>query len=113
MERLIDLHTHSTASDGSMQPAELVRHARDAGLSAVAVSDHDTADGVREALAAGRDCGIEVIPAIELSAVSDTETHILGYFIDPASKVLADAVDYIQEVRTRRITETCDMLREH
>ena len=113
MERLIDLHTHSTASDGSMRPAELVRHAKAAGLSAVALSDHDTTDGLAEALAAGADCGIEVIPAIELSAASETETHILGYFIDPASKVLRDAVGYIREVRCERIAETCDMLREH
>ncbi|MBR4895221.1 MAG: PHP domain-containing protein [Clostridia bacterium] len=113
MERLIDLHTHSTASDGSMTPAELVKHAKDAGLCAVAVSDHDTADGVREALAAGKACGIEVIPAIELSAASETETHILGYFIDPASKILADAVGHIRAVRVERIGETCRMLGEH
>ena len=113
MDKTIDLHTHSTASDGSMTPSELVRHAKDAGLSAVAVSDHDTADGVREAMAAGRACGIEVIPAIELSAASETETHILGYFIDPASKILAEAVGHIRAVRVERIGETCRMLRDH
>ena len=111
-ERRIDLHTHSTCSDGSMTPGELVRHAKASGLSAVALSDHDTADGVREALAAGRACGIEVIPAIELSAKSDTETHILGYFIDPDSKTLSEAVDYIRAVRVERIGETCSMLRD-
>ena len=109
-EKYIDLHTHTVCSDGSMTPRELVRHAKDAGLSAVAVSDHDTADGVHEALAAGREFGIEVIPAIELSAVSDTETHILGYFIDPDSAELRDSVDYIREIRTKRIGETCEML---
>lgn len=112
-QRRIDLHTHSTMSDGSMTPAELVRHAKEAGLSAVALSDHDTADGVKEALRTGRDIGIEVIPAIELSAQSDTETHILGYFIDPDSPVLRDAVDEIRRVRTERIGETCLMLAEH
>lgn len=112
MERRIDLHTHTTCSDGSMTPRELVRHAKESGLSAVAVSDHDTADGVKEAMAAGRDCGVEVVPAIELSAKSDTETHILGYFIDPDSKVLAEAADYIRAVRAERIGETCGMLRE-
>lgn len=109
-EKLIDLHTHTVCSDGSMTPAELVRHAFDAGLSAVAVSDHDTADGVHEAVKTGVECGIEVIPAIELSAKSDTETHILGYFIDPDSKKLQDAMTYIREVRTVRLGETCDML---
>lgn len=109
-EKYIDLHTHTVCSDGSMTPRDLVHHAKEAGLSAVAVSDHDTADGVREALAAGREFGIEVIPAIELSAVSDTETHILGYFIDPESAELRDSVDYIRDIRTKRIGETCEML---
>ena len=65
-----------------MTPAELVRHAKAEGLSAVALSDHDSLSGVAEAMAEGEKIGIEVIPAIELSAESDTETHILGYFID-------------------------------
>ena len=72
-----------------MTPCELVRHAKESGLSAVAVSDHDTADGVAEALKTGKEVGIEVIPAIELSAQSDTETHILGYFIRPSVREIA------------------------
>ena len=79
--KMIDLHTHSIYSDGSMTPAELVRHAKAEGLCAVALSDHDSLSGVAEAMAEGERIGIEVIPAIELSAESDTETHILGYFI--------------------------------
>ena len=110
---MIDLHTHTLCSDGSMTPAELVKHAKRSGLSAVAVSDHDTADGVKEAMETGREIGIEVIPAIELSAVSDTETHILGYFIDPDSTALVKAVDHIRDVRTQRIGETCEMLAKH
>lgn len=93
-----------------MTPGELVRHAKLSGLRAVAVADHDTADGVREALNVGKAVGIEVIPAIELSAKSDTETHILGYFIDPDSEALKSAVDYIRDVRVQRIGETCEML---
>lgn len=112
-EKYIDLHTHTVCSDGSMTPTELVHHAKEAGLSAVAVSDHDTADGVAEAMAAGQACGIQVIPAIELSAVSKTETHILGYFIDPTSPALVQAVDNIRKVRTERIGETCDMLAKY
>lgn len=111
MERLIDLHTHSTCSDGSMSPRELVRYAKAKGLSALALTDHDTADGVGDALDEGRRIGLEVIPAIELSAKSDTETHILGYFIDPDSRVLREAVGTIRAVRTERIGETCEMLR--
>ncbi len=109
-DKLIDLHTHTECSDGSMTPRELVRHAVDAGLSAVAVSDHDTADGVSEALKAGAELGIEVIPAIELSAKSDTETHILGYFIDVNSARLNNALENIRKVRTERIGETCELL---
>lgn len=110
---MIDLHTHTIRSDGSMTPAELVRHAKAGGLSAVAVSDHDTADGVKEAIKTGTKIGIEVIPAIELSAISDTETHILGYFIDPDSPALLSAVDYIRDIRTKRMGETCDMLAKY
>lgn len=109
-EKYIDLHTHTIYSDGSMSPEALIRHAKNSGLAAAAVSDHDTADGVKEALATGKKYGIEVIPAIELSAKSDTETHILGYFIDPDSPKLTEAMAYIREVRTIRLGETCGML---
>ncbi len=112
-EKIIDLHTHTVCSDGSMTPAELVRHAKASSLSAVAVSDHDTADGVKEAIATGAEVGIEVIPAIELSAISNTETHILGYFIDPDAPALVQAVDNIRAIRTQRIGETCDMLAKY
>ncbi len=111
-ELVIDLHTHTTCSDGSMTPDELVCHAKNCGLAAVAVSDHDTSDGVKMAMEAGKKYGIEVIPAIELSARSDTETHILGYFIDPDSPKLAEAMTYIREVRTIRLGETCGMLQK-
>jgi len=111
--KYIDLHTHTVCSDGSMTPADLVRHAKESGLSAVAVSDHDTADGVKEAMAVGNEVGIEVVPAIELSAISDTETHILGYFIDPDSEALVSAVDNIRAIRTQRIGETCEMLEKY
>lgn len=78
--KLIDLHTHSTASDGSMSPAEVVRLAREKGLSAIALTDHDTIDGVREALEEGKKSGVEVIPGIEISVDFKPEMHILGYF---------------------------------
>lgn len=82
MTRIIDLHTHSIASDGSMSPAELVRHAKDKGLAAVALTDHDTVEGISEALAEGNRIGIEVIPGIEISTNYKPEMHILGYFLD-------------------------------
>ena len=80
--KLIDLHTHSLKSDGAQTPADVVRTAYAAGLSAIALSDHDNIEGVPEAMAEGERLGVEVIPAVELSAQSDTELHILGYFID-------------------------------
>ncbi len=79
-KKLIDLHTHSMASDGSMSPAELVRHAHEKGLSALALTDHDTVDGVQEALEEGKRLGVEVIPGIEISVDYKPEMHILGYF---------------------------------
>lgn len=80
MEKIIDLHTHSTASDGSMSPSELVRHAKAIGLAAIALTDHDTVDGVDEALNEGARLGIEVIPGIEISVKFKPEMHILGLF---------------------------------
>jgi predicted metal-dependent phosphoesterase TrpH len=82
MNRIIDLHTHSIASDGSMSPAQLVRHAKDKGLAAIALTDHDTVEGVCEALDEGNRIGIEVIPGIEISTRYKPEMHILGYFFD-------------------------------
>ena len=110
--KTIDLHTHSLASDGAQTPAEVVRTAHAAGLAAMALSDHDTIDGVAEAMAEGKRLGIEVIPAVELSAQSDTELHILGYFIDIQNKPLIDAMGYALKVRDERQEETCAKLNE-
>lgn len=112
MEKLIDLHTHSIMSDGSMTPAEVVREAKKAGLAAIALSDHDTVDGVREAVAEGKKIGVEVIPAIEFSVISKTETHILGYFIDIDSPLLSDALKSIIDTRRERNEITCLKLNE-
>ena len=82
MKRL-DLHLHTTFSDGSLPPAEVVRLAQHVNVSALAITDHDTVDGIPEALTAGRDVGIEIIPGIEISSRwRGVEAHILGYFID-------------------------------
>lgn len=78
-ERFVDLHTHSTASDGSRVPADVIREAKRVGLAALALTDHDTIDGIAEATAMGAELGVRVIPGIELSAVEgESETHILG-----------------------------------
>ncbi len=112
MEKYIDLHTHSLKSDGSMTPAEVVREAKKAGLAAIALSDHDTVDGVREALAEGEKIGVEVIPAIEFSVISETETHILGYFIDIENPALLETLESVKAVRKERNEGTCRKLNE-
>ncbi len=108
----IDLHTHSNCSDGSMSPRELVAHAAEHGLKAIALTDHDTVAGIDEALEAGREYGVEVVPAIEFSVQSDTETHILGFYIDHKGKLIQDALANINTVRWQRTVNTCNKLRE-
>ena len=112
----IDLHAHTTASDGTLSPRELVAHAREIGLSAVAVSDHDTVGGWAEALEAGRELGVAVVPAIELS-VSDAhgKFHLLGYFPGRTTldgTELGEAVAALQVERDERNTRIYAKLRE-
>ncbi len=112
MEKYIDLHTHSLKSDGSMTPAEVVREAKKAGLSAIALSDHDTVDGLAEAIEEGEKIGVEVVPAIEFSVISKTETHILGYYIDYENRELKKTIEDIIELRLERNKITCQKLNE-
>ncbi len=106
MRKLIDLHVHTTASDGSLSPSEAVVLARKKGLSAIAITDHDTADGVEEALAAAKGAGVELIPGIELSVdYKGYGVHILGYFIDPKAESLRKLLDWVIWERERRNTE--------
>ena len=112
MEKYIDLHTHSLKSDGSMTPTEVVEEAKRAGLAAIALSDHDTVDGVREAVEAGLRLGVEVIPAIEFSVKSKTETHILGYFIDIENPDLIQTLKEVVDLRIERNHVTCQRLNE-
>ncbi|MEW5948908.1 MAG: PHP domain-containing protein [Thermodesulfobacteriota bacterium] len=109
MPDLIDLHCHTTASDGSLTPSELVRKAKECGLKAVAITDHDTVEGVGEALAEGERLNFEVIPGIEISAeIPSGSMHILGYFIDHNSSELLAVLRKLQdsrETRNHRIIE--------
>jgi predicted metal-dependent phosphoesterase TrpH len=100
----VDLHIHSTFSDGSFTPREIVDLARARGLKAIAITDHDTAEGVIEAVAAGEKSGIEVVPAVELSIKNEpgkdfVELHLLGYFIDHHDEELNDILDKIGQAR--------------
>lgn len=103
MRRLIDLHIHTRESDGTLSPTEAVERAKELGLAAIAVTDHDTADGVGEAMRAGAERGVEVIPGIELSVdYRGYGVHILGYFIDPASAALKELLTWVVWERERR-----------
>ena len=102
--RFVDLHTHSTASDGSLPPAEVVRLADRAGLAAVALTDHDTVAGIDEARLAAKDLPeLVFVPGIEISAAFAHGTlHILGLGIDPASSGLARTMATLQNSRATR-----------
>ena len=98
----VDLHAHSTASDGSRLPADVVREAKKAGLAAIALTDHDTIDGIAEAVATGREIGVRVVPGVELSAVEgDVETHILGLHLSDTREMESRLVALREMRRTR------------
>lgn len=101
--RTIDLHTHSTYSDGTMTPLQLLELAGRANIAALAITDHDTMAGTKEALHWGRQCGVAVLPAVEISAsLDDTPLHILGYGIDENNTLLTAMLDRIQQARKLR-----------
>lgn len=82
-DKLIDLHTHSTCSDGTLTPEELMFHAKENGLSAIALTDHDTIAGIEKARPIAEKLGLELVPGVELSTdYQNQEVHILGYYID-------------------------------
>jgi predicted metal-dependent phosphoesterase TrpH len=109
---LVDLHTHTTASDGLFEPPELLRRAGERGLSAIGITDHDTAAGVRGALAAARPAGLEVVAGIEVSAyVGERELHVLGYFIDPEHESLRRFEEERKRLRTERLHRIVAQLR--
>ncbi|HMG35977.1 MAG TPA: PHP domain-containing protein [Blastocatellia bacterium] len=108
---LIDLHTHSTCSDGSDAPGQLIRLAAQAGARAIALTDHDTIDGLAEARQAAAREGIEFINGIEVSAEYSPGTmHILGYYIDPQSETLAAQLEMLLNARDRRNPEIASRL---
>jgi len=104
MKNLVDLHLHSNYSDGVRTPAELVKMAKDIGLKAIALADHDTVDGIDEALAAGAACGLEVLPALEFSVAfgSYRDVHLLGYLLDHHDPLLLDMLRDFREKRETR-----------
>ncbi len=110
---MVDLHAHTTASDGSLTPSELVTLAGEVGLSALAVTDHDTLDGLEEAQRAAAQTGMELVPGIELAVQYHSgRFHMLGLLIDRYSPVLNNRLTELKENRARRNERMAARLRE-
>jgi predicted metal-dependent phosphoesterase TrpH len=109
----IDLHTHSNRSDGTFEPAEVVRLAAERALDVVALTDHDTTDGLAEAFTTGSVVGVEVVPGVEFSAEFDgNSVHVLCYWMDPQDAALQLELRRLREDRFRRGELMVDKLRD-
>ncbi len=107
----VDLHCHTTASDGSLSPEQLVGRAAHLALTIIAITDHDSVEGVPAALAAGRSFGVEVIPGVEINTdVPGGEVHVLGYFVDHRHARLQSELARLREGRLARAREMVDRL---
>lgn len=112
--KAVDLHTHSNKSDGSLSPAELVRHAAQIGLSAIALTDHDTVEGLDEAMKMSHELNIEVIPGVELSCdLGGKDVHIVGLFIDYKNEEFLQELQVFVDSRDNRNKKMCHVLTEH
>lgn len=117
--RIVDLHVHSTESDGTFTPTEVIAEAKKAGLSAIALTDHDTATGIRKAMGAAKEAGIELIPGIELSTAytfpgkkQEKEIHIVGLYINPDDPELLKMTAEFRECRDKRNEKMIAALQE-
>jgi len=109
--KFADLHLHSIFSDGTYTPGQLIKAACSKGLSAIALVDHDTVNGVLETLELGAQVGIEVLPGIELTAeYLGNEIHILGYLLDYESVLLKNKLDSLRSYRIERVYKITDKL---
>ena len=110
---LCDLHTHSTRSDGTLTPAELLDEAHRHGVHAIALTDHDTLDGLDEASERGRALGIEVLAGVELSLSEDDgqrQSHLLGYGVSANSGPLREVLEQLRIAREQRADRSLDAL---
>ena len=107
----VDLHLHTTASDGVMSPSQIVRYAKSKGLQAIAITDHDTIEGLEEGLSEGDRIHFEVIPGIEISAEhSPGSMHLLGFFLDIHHLPLIERLGHLQKARAERNPKIVDKL---
>jgi len=110
-ERAVDLHTHSTASDGRLTPKQLMQLASAVGLDAIGLTDHDTTAGLAEAEAEAERLGLVVVPGVELSAsYHGREAHMLGYFIDREDEAFQERLATFVRQRSERIDQMIDRL---
>lgn len=109
----IDLHMHSSESDGTLTPAQLAACAAQNGICAAAITDHDTVSGVAEFKRACAQLGVEAVSGVEISAKYKTKMHILGLFIDESNPELKKRLDYLKKTRLTRNSEILDLMRKH
>lgn len=100
---VLDLHIHTTASDGTLAPTQVVRLGKEQGFSLLAVTDHDTMDGVAEALAEGARSGVQVLPGVEISSGVSLEVHMLGYGMSPDHPVMRAMLEDMRNARVERM----------
>ena len=113
MTNLVDLHTHSTASDGLYTPTDLLQRAHDAGLRVLALTDHDTTNGLEEAAQAAARLSIDFIPGIELNTdVGNDEIHVLGYYLEYQRPEFQRILQVLRDARVRRGQRMVELLQE-
>ncbi|MGA7721105.1 MAG: PHP domain-containing protein [Ignavibacteriaceae bacterium] len=113
MSGKVDLHTHTSYSDGFNTPEELVIKAKNAGIDILGISDHDNVKGIYEAVEAGKRVGVEIIPGLEISSdLKDREVHILAYFFEPSNEELERYLTFFREERLKRAIRIVDKLKE-
>lgn len=112
-EKLIDLHTHSTESDGTLTPEELMKHAKERGLSAIALTDHDAISGINKARPVADALGLDFVPGVELSTdYQGQEVHILGYYIDTAQPDFLKQLKEFVDTREKRNEKMAALLKQ-
>ena len=112
MNGKVDLHTHTSYSDGFYSPEELIINAKNAGIETLSVTDHDNLAAIPEAIEAGKKIGIEVIPGLEISSdLQDKEIHILAYFFEPDNSELERYLSFFREERLKRADRIVNKLR--
>ncbi|MGQ9707963.1 MAG: PHP domain-containing protein [bacterium] len=110
---VVDLHLHTVFSDGLFTPEAVVIEARRLGLSAIAITDHDSVDGIDRARTQGKKNGVEVVPGVEMSCnVNGTDVHILGYYLDYHSETVLDFFARVRASRLKRAEQMVNKLNE-